>query len=96
VVNETISMSTLIWDASQVFAKQSGWRPAGAALVADNVTHSLYGPGRIVGVRDAARFAAALERAINGSVGDNDELDLAALVALVNFLRGGAFAIRQA
>jgi hypothetical protein len=35
-----------------------------------------------------------LEQAINGPVGDNDELDLAELVGLVNFLRGGAFGIR--
>ncbi|HEX3498371.1 MAG TPA: hypothetical protein VHT04_03520 [Stellaceae bacterium] len=87
-------MSTLLWDASQVFAKKSGWRPGGAADAADNVTQSLCGPGRIVGERDAIRFAAALEQAINGPVGDNDELDLAELVGLVNFLRGGAFGIR--
>lgn len=91
---DTLSMSPLLWDASQVFAKKSGWRPGGAADTADNVTQSLYGPGRIVGERDAIRFAAALEQAVNGSIGDNDELDLAELVGLVNFLRGGAFGIR--
>jgi hypothetical protein len=91
---DSLSMSSLLWDASQVFAKKSGWRPAGATGAADNVTHSLYGPGRIVDERDATRFATALEQAINGSVGDNDELDLGELVGLVNFLRGGAFGIR--
>jgi hypothetical protein len=90
---DSLSMSPLLWDASQVFAKKSGWRPAGAEG-AENVTQSLYRPGRIVDERDATRFAAALEQAINGSVGDNYELDLAELVGLVNFLRGGAFGIR--
>ena len=91
---DSLSMSPLLWDASQVFAKKSGWRPSGAADGADNVTQSLYRPGRIVDERDATRFAKALESAINGPVGDNDELDLSELVGLVNFLRGGAFGIR--
>ena len=91
---DSLSMSPLLWDASQVFAKKSGWRPAGVANVAGNVTQSLYRPGRIVDEGDATRFAQALEQAINGPVGDNDELDLAELVGLVNFLRGGAFGIR--
>jgi hypothetical protein len=91
---DTLSMSPLLWDASQVFAKKSGWRPAGAGNTGEHVTQSLYGPGRIVDERDASGFAAALEQAVNGPVGDNDELDLAELVGLVNFLRGGAFGIR--
>ena len=91
---DTFAMSSLLWDASQVFAKKSGWRPTGATGADDNVTHSLYGPGRIVDERDANQFAAALKEAVNGTVGDSDELDLAELVGLVNFLRGGAFGIR--
>src|SRR5260221_12932222 len=88
---DTLSISALLWDASQVFARNSGWRPAGVADSAGNVTHSLYGPGRIVDERDATRFAAALEQAVNGSGGASDELGIAELGGLAHFLRGGSF-----
>jgi hypothetical protein len=91
---EAIELAPLVWDALQVFAKQAGWRPAGVVDTEDRRTHRLYGPGRIVAPRDARSFATALERVVNGEQGDSGELDLAAIVALVNFLRGGAFAIR--
>jgi hypothetical protein len=91
---DTIDLTPLLWDACQVFAKQAGWQPAGAIDKRDrNIVHSVYAPGRVVAKTDAWAFATALERVINGEAGDSGELDLGALAALVNFLRGGAFLI---
>jgi hypothetical protein len=91
---DTIDLTPLLWDACQVFAKQAGWHPAGAMNTFDRSLHSTYGPGRAVRRRDAMAFAEALERVINGETVDSGELDLGALAAVVNFLRGGAFLIR--
>jgi hypothetical protein len=90
----TIDLTPLLWDACQVFAKQAGWQPAGAIDSVLQRPHGVYAPGRIVTKRDARAFAAALERMINGEKADSGELDLGALAAVVNFLRGGAFLIR--
>jgi hypothetical protein len=92
--DETIDLTPLLWDACQVFAKQAGWEPTGAIDTIDRRIRRTYSPGRLVAKRDALAFAAALERVINGEKADSGELDLGALVALVNFLRGGAFLIR--
>jgi hypothetical protein len=37
---------------------------------------------------------AAFERVVNSETADVDKLDLAEIVGLANFLRGGAFVIR--
>jgi hypothetical protein len=92
--DNTIELTPVLWDACQLLAKQAGWKPAGALDMIDQTSHSTYAPGHIILDRDAYAFAAALERAINGAKADTGELDLGALVAVVNFLRGGAFLIR--
>jgi hypothetical protein len=46
-----------------------------------------------VEARDAERLAIALDAFVNGSASDGGDLNLAPIVGLVNFLRGGAFAI---
>jgi hypothetical protein len=84
----------LLWEALQLLAKQAGWHPAGAFGIQDGQMHGGYRPGQLVRKSDAARLAAALEQVVNGEKGDSGDLDLAAIVALVNFLRGDAFEIR--
>jgi hypothetical protein len=54
----------------------------------------VYCAGRFVVKDDARRLADALERGVNSETADGDEPDLAAIVGLVNFLRGGSFVIR--
>lgn len=76
-----ISLPPELWRAILAVARQQGWRPT------DN------GPN----VRDAeARvLAQAIEAAINAhALGDELERELSRLVALVNFMRNGAFLIR--
>jgi hypothetical protein len=87
----TLSVSRLMWDAAQVFARQEGWRPDG---VADRSVQSAYSVGRSVSAPEARRLADALVRVVNGPKADGGELDVARLAELVNFLRGGAFEIR--
>jgi hypothetical protein len=60
---------------------------------ADHAKHGIYAAGRSVEARDAERLATALEAFVNGPAGDGGDFDLASIVGLVNFLRGGAFAI---
>jgi hypothetical protein len=91
---EALTLPNLFWDAAQVFAKQAGWRSAGAHGVAGRAAPDRYTAGRLVSAPDATGFAKALEAVVNGEKGDSGELDLAQLVGLVNFLRGGAFEIR--
>jgi hypothetical protein len=91
---ETVSLTTILWESLQVLAQQEGWRPAGRADVAEGAPRVFYGPGRAVTARDARAFADALERLVNGDKLDELTTDLAPLVQLVNFLRGGAFDIR--
>jgi hypothetical protein len=91
---ETIALTSLLRDACQIFAKQIGWQPAGAIDPDSQGRHSTYRPGRLVTNRDSFVFAAALELVVNSEKADSGELDLDALVAMVNFLRGGAFLIR--
>jgi hypothetical protein len=91
--NGTLSLPTIFWEASQVFARQEGWRPAGTGSVVDRV-RGHYVAGRMVGKREAADLADALERVVNGKAADSGELDLIALAGLINFLRGGGFGIR--
>ena len=92
--NDSLSMPTLMWEASQVFAKQEGWRPTGAAGGGERGALNTYAAGRRVGGREAADLATALKRVVNGRQGDSGELDLPQLVNLVNFLSRGAFEIR--
>jgi hypothetical protein len=89
----SVEITSLFWDAVQVLARQAGWRPDGA-VGTDKESRSVYVAGRIVGKSDAARLAKALEIVVNGVTGDSGELDLAAVVGLVNFLRGGPFVIK--
>src|SRR6478752_6034804 len=89
----SLAVPRLLWEAAQVFAKKAGWRPAGAAAEEP----AAYVAGARIGERDARSLAAALERVVNGSVegcADLDLAELAPLVALVNFLRGGGFELR--
>ena len=90
--HDTVELSALLWEALQVYARQAGWQPGGSVGIEDRRKQSVYTPGRVVLANDARHFAAALERVVNGEAGD--ELELAAIVGLVNFLRGGAFEIR--
>jgi hypothetical protein len=92
--NGTLSLSTIFWEASQVFARQEGWRPAGVGSVVDDQVRGQYVAGRMVGKREAAELAAALERVVNGRAADSGDLDIVALAGLVNFLRAGGFGIR--
>jgi hypothetical protein len=92
--NGTLSLPTIFWEASQVFARQEGWRPAGIGNVVDDRARGQYVAGRMVGKREAADLANALERVVNGKAADSGELDIVALVALINFLRIGGFGIR--
>jgi hypothetical protein len=91
---DMLQLSPLLWDAFQVFAAQSGWQPVGPARSWQEGRRQAYGRGQTVQGDDALGLAAALERFVNGERADGDELDLAAVVALVNFLRGGGFEIR--
>ena len=88
----SLELSPAMWDALQLFAKQEGWQPAGAVDIEERRKHSIYCAGRFVLTHDAARFGAALKRVVNSETAD--ELDLAEIVGLVNFLHGGAFVIR--
>jgi len=90
---DALQLSPLLWDAFQVFAAQSGWRPTGAAVAGREGRRS-YGRGQTMRKDDALGLAAALERFVNGERADGGEIDLASLVGLVNFLRGGGFEIR--
>jgi hypothetical protein len=92
---DEVELSLALWRALQVFAKQAGWRPAGA-VGTNRRKHSVYRPGLIVRALDARQFAAALVRFVNGDQPDVDELDLAAVAAIINFARRGAFEIRKA
>jgi hypothetical protein len=90
---DALQLSPLLWDAFQVFAAQSGWRPTGAGSAGRDGRRS-YGRGQRVRKDDALGLAAALERFVNSERADGGEIDLASLVGLVNFLRGGGFEIR--
>ncbi|MDB5406090.1 MAG: hypothetical protein JWL84_1002 [Rhodospirillales bacterium] len=92
--NGTLSLPTIFWEASQVFARQEGWRPAGVGSMVDDRVRGQYIAGRMVGKREAADLADALERVVNGKAADSGELDIVALVELINFLRVGGFGIR--
>lgn len=92
--NGTLSLPTIFWEASQVFARQEGWRPAGAGSVVDDRVRGQYVAGRMVGKREAADLADALARVVNGKAADSGDLDIVALVGLINFLRIGGFGIR--
>jgi hypothetical protein len=85
---KTIDLTPLLWDAAQVLARGEGWRPAGAIDMHDRQRHALYEPGRLVDSRDARAFADALTRVINGEHGGSGEIDLGALAAVANFVRG--------
>ena len=63
--------------------RSSAWKPGPSRL-----------EGSTVEANDARHLAAALERFVNGEAADSGNLDLAALVCLINFLRGGAVEIR--
>ena len=91
---DTIQLTSRLWESLQIVAKQHGWRPAGALDLHGGQRHNLYRPVRLILEQDATGMAAALERFVNSAAADNGELDLVALVRLVNFLRGGAFEIR--
>jgi hypothetical protein len=90
----TLRVASLFWEAAQVMAKQEGWEPAGAVGIQDRRRHMTYAAGRVVATRDARGLAAALERLVNGERADSGDIDLGAVVELVNFLRGGPFEIR--
>jgi hypothetical protein len=83
-----------LWETLQDLARQEGWRPLGALEAGSQPTRSVYAPGRSVMARDARSLAKALERLVNSERVDGGEVDLAPLVQLVNFLRGGSFDIR--
>jgi hypothetical protein len=91
---DTVQITSLLWEALQVYAKQAGWEPAGTIGVQDRCRHNIYGPGQIVTRRDADDLAAALAQVVNSEKGDSGDLDLSSVVALVNFLRRGPFEIR--
>jgi hypothetical protein len=91
---EAIEVPGLLWEACQVYARQAGWEPEGAYDRATRTRSRAYTAGYWVGSNDAAALAAALERVVNGTAGDAGELDLGAIVGIVNFLRRGTFAIR--
>jgi hypothetical protein len=90
---DRIRVTTLSWEAAQVYAQPMGWRTSGTMGTADGVVHSIYGPGRKVSHADSIRLAAALEKIVNGGHGDRGELDLDGIVLPVNFLRADTFAI---
>ena len=89
-----VSLKPELWETLQELARQEGWRPVGAIAPGKACTHAIYGPGRAVMARDARGLAKALERLVNSSRFDELEVDLAPLVELVNFVRGGAFEVR--
>jgi hypothetical protein len=60
----------------------------------DDRVRGQYIAGRMVGKREAADLADALERVVNGKAADSGELDIVALAELINFLRIGGFGIR--
>jgi hypothetical protein len=91
---DALQLSPLLWDAFQVFAAQAGWQPVGLGNVRPEGHRPSYGRGQMVRRDDALGLAAALKRFVNSERADGDELDLPAIVALVNFLRGGGFEIR--
>jgi hypothetical protein len=91
--SKQLKVGRLFWEACQIYARQSGCRPAGAIGTDDRQRHSLYVQGCVVTKQDAHELATALEKFINGEKADRD-VDLAAMTAVVNFTRGGAFVIR--
>jgi hypothetical protein len=91
---DTVRMTPLLWESLRVVAERNGWEPAGAVPRQDGAVGGEYGQGSSVEGGDAGRLAAALERFVNGEAADGGALDLAALVRLINFLRGGGFEIR--
>jgi hypothetical protein len=91
---ETVKLKPALWTTLQQLARQEGWRPTGAFDVGSLSRQRDYGPGHAVAARDARGLATALERLVNSEKLDRVEIDLAPLVALVNFLRGGAFEIQ--
>ncbi len=91
--NKSLNLTPLLWEASQVLAKQEGWKPRGAIELADRGRCTSYHPGSLVDREDAAAFADALVRVINGTQADDGQHDLGALAGMVGFLRGGAFTI---
>src|SRR5262249_19207369 len=91
---ETVKMATDVWEALQALAREEGWRPIGVLSEGSAARHTTYMPGRSVMARGAHGLAAALERFVNGERADKVKFDLAPIVQLVNFLRGGAFDIR--
>jgi len=89
----TVRLKPALWKTLQDLARTEGWRPLGAFQGGSFTQGPLYGPGQAVASRDARGLARALERLVNSEKLDPAEIDLAPLVALVNFLRGGAFEI---
>jgi hypothetical protein len=90
---DRVRVSTLSWEAAQIYAKQMGWCPSGAMGAVDHVAHGIYGPGQTVSQADAVSLVDALKKVVNGAHGDSGDLDLDGIVLLANFLRAGAFRI---
>jgi hypothetical protein len=90
----TVRLKHGLWMTLQDLARQEGWRPVGTFDSVSLAKGGNYGPGHAVASRDAHGLARALERLVNSERVDELEIDLAPLVGLVNFLRGGAFEIR--
>jgi hypothetical protein len=89
-----IKFSEPRWDELLALAQQAGWRPAGAIDIQRGTPAPDYGPGQLVFPSDARELSAALERVVNSDKADDANLDLAAMVRVINFLRLGAFEIR--
>jgi hypothetical protein len=90
----TVKLKPALWKTLQDLARAEGWRPIGAFDGGSLAQGATYGPGQAVASRDARSLARALERLVNSEKLDRAEMDLAPLVGLVNFLRGGAFEIQ--
>jgi hypothetical protein len=82
------------WDELLALAQRAGWRPAGATDIQRGTLATDYSKGQLVCPSDARELAAALERVVNNDGGHAANLDLAAMVRIINFLRLGAFEIQ--
>src|SRR5262249_25611116 len=90
----TIKFTEPTWGQLLALAQQAGWCPSGAITIQFGTAAPDYGPGQLVFPSDARELAAALERVVNSNRGDGEDLDLASMVRVINFLRQGAFEIR--